>query len=168
MFKLIKTHVEYDALKINDFPFLYFLINEGDLEAIKTIMQKASYKEDILNDDNNPMGITPIAYAFLENKQDIVELLQENNSSLSKPNSAMQNILHTAAIYKREEAFNKAATDKKNDINLPDEFGNTPFHYAARAGSVAMIATMVAAKAKKVSNQFHQYPIHMAIESGVI
>ena len=83
-------------------------------------MQKAPYKEDILNDDNNPMGITPIVYAFLEDKHDIVELLQENNSSLSKPNSAMQNILHTAAIYKREEAFNKAATDKKNDINLAD------------------------------------------------
>ena len=86
---------------------------------------------------------------------------------MSKPNSAMQNILHIAAIYKREEAFSKAATDKKVDINMADEFGNTPFHYAARAGSVAMIGTMVAAKAKKIANQFHQYPIHMAIESGV-
>jgi len=26
-----------------------------------------------------------------------------------------------------------------------------------------MIATLVAAKAKKIANQLHQYPIHMAI-----
>jgi ankyrin repeat protein len=29
-----------------------------------------------------------------------------------------------------------------------------------------MVATLVAAKAKKVANHLNQYPIHMAIESG--
>jgi hypothetical protein len=29
-----------------------------------------------------------------------------------------------------------------------------------------MIATLVAAKAKKIENKLNQYPIHMAIESG--
>jgi hypothetical protein len=31
-----------------------------------------------------------------------------------------------------------------------------------------MVATMIAAKAKKVANQMNQYPIHMAIESGKV
>ena len=52
------------------------------------------------------------------------------------------------------------------DINLTDEFGNTPFHYAARTGSVEMTALMISAKAKKLENNIHQFPVHMAIESG--
>jgi serine/threonine-protein phosphatase 6 regulatory ankyrin repeat subunit B len=72
--------------------------------------------------------------------------------------------LHLAAIYKRVTAFNKAAARNLN-INLQDEFGNTAFHYAARAGSVEMTSTMVTAKAKKMENNYYQYPIHMAIES---
>lgn len=40
-------------------------------------------------------------------------------------------------------------------MNQTDIFGNTPFHYACRAGSVEMITALVAAKAKKIENNLH-------------
>lgn len=108
------------------------------------------------------MNISPIGYAFLEGDQEMVKVIQKYGGSLNKPNRSAQNVLHLAAIYKREEAFKNAATNNIN-INLQDEFGNTPFHYAARAGSPEMTDTMILARAKKMQNKIYQYPVHMAI-----
>lgn len=66
------------------------------------------------------MAITPINYALLEQKDDIVELLKEHGGSLNKLNGSKQNALHLAAIYKREEAFKKALADRKIDMNVAD------------------------------------------------
>lgn len=63
--KMFKTYADYNSLKFNEFPFVYFLINEGDLDGTKAVLDKAGFKDQILQDDNNPMSITPIAYAFL-------------------------------------------------------------------------------------------------------
>lgn len=49
------------------------------------------------------------------------------------------------------------------DLNKADRYGNTPFHYACRGGSVEMIGTMIAGKAKKIANNLNEYPLHMAI-----
>lgn len=65
----------YNQFKINDFSFLYFLINEKDNKAIDTLLDKVSYKKEILDDENNPMNITPICYAFLEGDKEIVQIL---------------------------------------------------------------------------------------------
>lgn len=115
--------------------------------------------------DNNPLKCTPVQYAILENKEDIEQILEEHGGNAHVKNNEGQNALHLATIYKRKEAFD-LCIKKSIDMNHIDQSGNTPFHYACRAGSVEMVATLIAAKAKKIANQLHQYPIHMAIESG--
>jgi ankyrin repeat protein len=74
--------------------------------------------------------------------------MEQFGGNLNKLNKSAQNLLHLSAIYKREEAFTNGITRNIN-INFPDEFGNTPFHYAARAGSPEMVKCLLAAKAKK-------------------
>lgn len=66
MAELLKDPQHYRNIKISDFPFLFFLINEKDKDAISVLMDKISYKPELLNDDSNPMSITPICYAFLD------------------------------------------------------------------------------------------------------
>lgn len=68
---------------------------------------------------------------------------------MAKNNISGQNALHLSAIYKRVEAF-KEGVIRKIDFNAKDEFGNTPFHYAARAGSPEMTEIMISARAKKL------------------
>jgi ankyrin repeat protein len=95
------------------------------------------------------MMVNPIMYAFLDGKNDIVNIMEKFGGNLNKLNKSAQSILHLAAIYKREEAF-KTAVSRNMNFNFPDELGNTPFHYAARAGSPSMVNIMIAAKAKKI------------------
>jgi ankyrin repeat protein len=73
--------------------------------------------------------------------------------------------MHLTAIFRRKEAFDLCIR-RNIDFNHVDQHGNTPFHYACRAGSVEMMTALIAARAKKVANHLNQYPIHMAIESG--
>jgi hypothetical protein len=65
MAALLKNQEHYTNFKINDFSFIFFLINEKDNTAISTLLEKIQYKDDLLNDENNPMAMTPICYAFL-------------------------------------------------------------------------------------------------------
>lgn len=66
MASLLKVHENYASFKIDEFPFIFFLINEKDYDAISALLTQASYRELIMNDEKNPMGITPICYAFME------------------------------------------------------------------------------------------------------
>lgn len=54
-----------------------------------------------MEDDDNPMMITPIGYAFLDGNSQIVDIMEKNGGDLRKVNKSAQNILHLAAIYKR-------------------------------------------------------------------
>lgn len=65
MVSQLKKYEDYSDFKINDFSFVYFLINEKDSKGIDTLLEKVSYKKELLNDENNPMVITPLCYAFL-------------------------------------------------------------------------------------------------------
>ena len=85
--------------------------------------------------DNNPLKCTPIQYALLQNKEEVEKLLEENGGNIHISNSEGQNALHLSAIYKRKEAFDLCIR-RNIDLNHPDIFGNTSFHYASRAGSV--------------------------------
>lgn len=35
--KLLKTPADYNTIKFNEYPFVYFLISEGDHEGVKAI-----------------------------------------------------------------------------------------------------------------------------------
>lgn len=50
MADVLKTPQSYQSIKISDFSFIFFLINEKDREAISTLLNKLPYKSEILND----------------------------------------------------------------------------------------------------------------------
>ena len=77
-------------------------------------------------------------FAYMENKDQIVDLLENYGFLVGAMNVQSQNLLHLAAIYKRKEAFFNGLK-KKVDHNLQDNFGNTPLHYAARNAEVQFV-----------------------------
>ena len=90
--------------------------------------------------------------------------MESQGFNLGVLNSEGQNLLHLATIYRRRDAFMRALR-RKVSHDLEDLFGNTPLHYASRAGEVELVEALVAGKARKIGNRDHLYPIHMAIES---
>lgn len=101
-------------------------------------------------------------FAYLENKEEITELLETQGFMVGGLNSEGQNLLHLAAIYKRKDAF-MAGLKKRVNHNLPDTYGNTPMHYGCRSGELEIVEALIAGKAEKLGNLIHLYPIHMAI-----
>ena len=75
MADLLKNQQYYKSIKISDFPFLFFLINQKDREAIATFLNKIPYKAEIIHDEENPMSMSPICYAFLDGDTETVEIL---------------------------------------------------------------------------------------------
>lgn len=72
MAELLRRSEHYKSMKFSDFPFIFFLINEKDKLAISTLLDKINYKAELLNDDVNPMSISPVCYAFLDGEHEIV------------------------------------------------------------------------------------------------
>ena len=69
---MFKTHKDYRELKIDSFPFLYFMIGkmlynvgEGKKEPIDLFLKKNQFKNEILASDDNAMNVNPIGFAFL-------------------------------------------------------------------------------------------------------
>jgi len=54
---------------------------------------------------------------------------------------------------------------RKVNHDVQDGYGNTAFHYSSRNAELDMMSDLISAKAQRVANKFHLYPIHMAIES---
>ena len=47
------------------------------------------------------MKVSPIGFAFLEGKYEIVEVIEKYGGNIHFANSEEQNILHLSAIYRR-------------------------------------------------------------------
>jgi ankyrin repeat protein len=84
-------------------------------------------------------------FAYLENKQEIIDYLENQGFMVGAINSEGQNLLHLAAIYKRKEAF-MSGLKKKLNHNLADNYGNTPLHYGCRSGELDIVEALLAGK----------------------
>jgi hypothetical protein len=42
------------------------LISQNDVEGVTNFLERVRFREQVMEDDDNPMMITPIGYAFLD------------------------------------------------------------------------------------------------------
>ncbi len=112
---------------------LHFAVSYGQQDVVKILIDKGA---DV--DAQNNRGVTPLHLAAFFGRKEIAELLIENNADIKIKDNSGKTPLHDAADSRSkpmEDVHIDIAKlilekDQYNNIDMPDEDGNTPLHLA--------------------------------------
>ena len=179
-----------------DQTIIHYLAEDGHLEIIKYLCQKALFKNPIQNDSlgstpiyyaagkghleivkflapytSNPNatgkdGDTPIHYAAEEGHLEVVKFLASNTSNPNAARCDGRTPIHSAAKKDHLEVVKFLALNATNP-NVADQYGETPIHVAATEGHLEVVKFMALHTSNpNAAKQNGRTPIHKAAEFG--
>lgn len=139
--------------------------DENNPESLRKFLAGAKYREQAMHDEDNPLGMNPVQFAYMSWQPEVIDVLKEFGANPHIRNSKGQNLLHLAAMGSKEFVF-KQAIKEEVEIDAQDTYKNTPMHYAARAANLEILRILLEKGARKdIANIEEKYPVHMAVES---
>ena len=63
--RLFKTETDYLEIKEGEFPFFYYMIGQGNIEAVITFLSTVPFKDYLLFDEKNPLKVNALLFAYL-------------------------------------------------------------------------------------------------------
>lgn len=122
---LIKKGIKTDEKnKLGDNP-LFYAVQSRNIKMAKTLLEKGADVNNINTD-----GLTSIFNAVQSNNMELLKLLLQANADVNLGTSA----LHSAVLNNNLEIVKKLIT-KETNIDVLNEYGNTPLSIAMREGS---------------------------------
>lgn len=138
----------------------------GNSSTIEALMKSSSAKALVIEKDVT--GYTAVHYAARAGYfQDIALFVSKNKPALKVTSDSLDTPLHIAARYGWLEIAEKLL-GKRNVrvINLQNNQGKTPLHYACYEGHEQIVQHLLAAGATIESDHHDRTPLHMAAIKG--
>lgn len=82
--------------------------DENNSQCLKKFLGGIKYRDQVLFDEDNPMRMNPMQFAFMSWHPETVDTLKEYGANVHIRNSNDQNLLHLAAIGNKELVFKQA------------------------------------------------------------
>lgn len=152
---------------------LFQACEAGNVQAVVDLLQDPQV--DINWQRTQSYGATSLIVAISKGHQEIVEILLKANAELEVLKTPDRNSpLHEAASKgdpKILQLVLNKILEKSNDnasdlVNLPNQFGNTPLHNAARTGNHECVSQLLKAGAQPtIKNANGSIPLHHACYS---
>eukprot|EP00347_Sterkiella_histriomuscorum_P009685 403340270 len=118
-----------------DMTLIHHAAFDGDVEAIG-MMSSLPYFKEIIDNDTNEEGWTPLLWAAQQSDTTMVKYLVENGASLLKPKKDGLTVLHVAACQNDIQTLDFAIKTKQTkSIDIGNEEGWTPAHFASFLGN---------------------------------
>jgi ankyrin repeat protein len=155
---------------------LYFIYGNADMEEIKKLLTELDLSDKKLINAQNNKGFTPLhnAAMYNSNSPELVSFLVEKGAKINNHSNDKIYSIHYAAQYSRRsenvEIIAKILCGEKlNLLNVPDNRGFTPLHYAVRAGNTEMILALINLGANKniLDKKYGLTPLHLAVQLGI-
>jgi ankyrin repeat protein len=104
----------------------------------------------------------------IENRRDVLALLQTPDIDVNAPNQLGSTSLHVAALNGRTEIVNALLGAPGIDVNAPNDGGLTPLHFAAQYGRTETVNALLGAPGIDVNapNDRGLTPLHVAAQYG--
>ena len=188
--KLIQEGADINQ-KTDGCPILMRLMgqNEKDIPFLEFLIKKCGAN---VNCQRKRDGITPLYFACLFEMREVAELLLRCGADITTPFSndnvtvldylhRYSNPLRECLIKNAHEKFMHAvknneiktlkALQKYLNINMQDQSGNTPLHYAIKNGNKVIIVWLLAQGAQQsmcIFNKQGELPMHLAVGTPML
>lgn len=157
----IRDGVAIDTVSLLTQPLIHIAALLGHSELIEYFVQKG-INPNLENND----GYSPIHLAIINGHIDIVRILIEN-AGISPEHRESKNLkatlMHFAAIYGRDDII-QFLVEKSANLNLLDNSGKTPLHYAAMKGNNSTIELLLNTSLINIDQE--DYTGHVALHKA--
>ena len=141
MVDVLAGTVDVDARRENDRTPLYAAAREGDVKAIRTLVDV--HGVNVLARDEN--GGTALHYAVREGQVDTIRTLVDVYGLDVHARGALgRTLLHIAAERGHADALRTLVDDYEADVNAPDSGDSTALHVAAERGDLEIVRELLA------------------------
>jgi len=160
----LPTYKSYEYIKIDNYPLLFFLISEKNTEVIEALMN-VKYKEKILHQRDEKLGISPSTFALVHGEYDILELLKKHGSNVFVPGENGNTAMHFGAFFGKTDVI-EYCIKSGFDINAKNNDGETALHVATAKEFKDIVSQLIENKANLlIENNLHYFPLHEAVET---
>ena len=142
---------------------LYIACSNGNLELVKTLINKGADIDRLVN-----RSISPLFIASKLGKLDVVNMLIEEGADINKTGDNTRNYgtpLFVASKLGKVDVV-KILIDKGADINKGDMDELTPLHVASKSGHVDVVNMLINAGADIDKSGMYNTPLRIAIDEG--
>lgn len=163
--EMIHTFLEYKfdvkAKFIKGNTVLHFAVVNGTERTVTALLQAGCTVDAVNNDD-----VTPLLLAVFYNKRSMFQILVNSGASINRLFSHSDTYLHKVTRIGDVHLVLFFINQKVN-VDLANDFGETPLTIAVEANNPALINVLLASGAQfiRTNNQWETY-IHIAVKYG--
>lgn len=134
--------VNFISNKEEDMTIIHHAAYSGNLECID-YLQELPYFDQIINDSTNVYEWTPVLWAVNKKHFEMVKKLIRLGANPLKPKKDGITGLHIAATNNDVHILDYLLAKIQSDINIPNEEGWTPAHFAAFMGNYDSLSLLI-------------------------
>ena len=139
----------------------------GNIDLVKLLVENgADLDIELPRLNSNHMRLTPILYAVIQNKKNIVSYLINQGVDVDKKLNSNTTILHHASAHNHVDLV-KLIISKDADINSCDTNGMSPLHYASNIGNKKIIEILIAAGANVNAKEGKHTPLDLVLDKSL-
>jgi len=145
--KQLESGLDVNWIDENGRTLLHNAVMIGNIDLVKLLVENgANFDTELPRQNPKHQGLTPIVYAVINNKKNIVSYLLEKGVDVDRKLNSETTILHHASAHNHIDLV-KFIISKKADLNSQDEIGLRPLHYASNMGNTKIVKILIDAGA---------------------
>ena len=139
----------------------------GNIDLVKLLVENgADLDIELKRVNSNHMRLTPILYAVIQNKKNIVSYLINQGVDVDKKLNSNTTILHHASAHNHVDLV-QLIISKDADINSCDTNGMSPLHYASNIGNKKIIEILIEAGANVNAKEGKHTPLDLVLDKSL-
>ena len=165
--KQLTAGLDVNSIDEKGISLLHKAVIIGNIDLVKLLVENgADLDIELQRVNSNHMRLTPILYAVIQNKKNIVSYLINKGVDVDKKLNSNTTILHHASAHNHVDLV-QLIISKDADINSCDTNGMSPLHYASNRGNKKIIEILIAAGANVNAKEGKHTPLDLVLDKSL-